>query len=90
VLFDLDESLYIIKRDIEFEKNIKDELLKAGFELNDGKWSIKIDELLSILYHKPEFFNNRLQLSEDSIARKISFLSPVFFKLKLTMPEGLN
>lgn len=89
-LIEKDESLYIIKRDIEVEKSIKDKLLEAGFELNDGTWNIKIDELLSILYHEPDFFNDRFQLSEDSIARKISFLSPVFFKLKLTMPEGLN
>ncbi|MGB9599059.1 MAG: SNF2-related protein, partial [Myxococcota bacterium] len=84
------DSLNIIKRDIEFEKGIKDELLESGFDMSDGKWSINMDELLSLLYHKPEFFGDRVQLSEDSIAREITFLSPVFFNLGLTMPEGLN
>jgi len=89
-LIDNGRQLNVIKRNTDFEKNLKDTLIEEGFELNDGKWSIRLDELLSILYNEPEFFEEEIRLSEDSPARNISFINPIFFKLKLTMPEGLN
>ncbi|MCX7957648.1 MAG: DEAD/DEAH box helicase [Deltaproteobacteria bacterium] len=89
-LIEENNRINIIKRDMDFEKCIKDDLLNAGFEMEDGKWSIKVERLLDIMYHRPEFFTGRVVLSENSYARKISFLNPVFFRLRLAMPEGLN
>ncbi|MCX7942910.1 MAG: DEAD/DEAH box helicase [Deltaproteobacteria bacterium] len=89
-LIDNGDKINIIKRDVESEKRIKDDLISAGFELTDGLWSIKLEQLLSLIYNTPEFFKSNITLSEDSVVRKISFLNPVTFRLKLTMPEGLN
>ncbi len=89
-LMEQNNKLNIIKRDIDFEKNIKDSLVEKGFENTDGRWRIKKERLLDILYNEPEFFGDDMSLSEDSIARKITFTNPVFFKLKIVMPEGLN
>ena len=89
-LIDNGKQLNVIKRNTDYEKGIKDTLMEKGFELNDGKWSIRLDDLLSILYNNAEFFNGSIRLSEDSPVRRISFIKPVLFKLKLTMPEGLN
>jgi len=89
-LIERENRLNIIKRDIDFEKAIKDDLLTNNFEITDGRWSISLDNLLSVLYHEPDFFSEKVQLSENSIVRKISFLNPILFRLKLTMPEGLN
>ncbi len=89
-LIEGNDRINIIRRNIDFEKSVKNDLLSSGFEINDGKWSISHEQLLDMVYHRPEFFNDRFVLSEGSYARKISFLNPVFFRLRLAMPEGLN
>lgn len=89
-LVEEENRLIIIKREIDFEKGIRDRLTERGFKIQDDRWRIDIERLLSILYDEPEFFESEIELSEESIVRKITFVRPVVFKLRLVMPEGLN